>query len=321
MIKKLSKILLPLAIVIAAFIIAQSLHHFIPKRVAGVLPIEQAGIRAINYINQSALKGKGYASLADVNEARLYEIRFKIEGDKEDKAYNAYITKDAGMIYFQGAEVSKEISSSEIWQRPEPPKSDIPQAQLFVMSFCPYGNQAEQLMMPVVNLLKNKANIELHYVIYSNYQGGGPNYCLDKENKYCSMHGIQELHQDIRELCVQKYQKDKFWNFVKEINDNCNAQDVDSCWEDVAKKAVVDVRAVKTCQNNESLTLLAQEVILNQQSKVQSSPYLTINGVEYQGDRTSDAYKKGICSAFNSQPEECSKTLSSEDGSIAGGCE
>ena len=78
-------------------------------------------------------------------------------------------------------------------------------------------------MMPVVELLKDKADIQLHYVIYENYQGGGSKYCLDKDNKYCSMHGIQELNQDVRELCVQKYQGDKLWNFVKEINAKCTS--------------------------------------------------------------------------------------------------
>ena len=75
--------------------------------------------------------------------------------------------------------------------------------------------------------------------IYSNYNGGGATYCLDKENKYCSMHGIQELNQGVRELCVQKYQPDKLWDFVMKINKACSASNADTCWEAVAKTAGV----------------------------------------------------------------------------------
>jgi len=45
------------------------------------------------------------------------------------------------------------------------------------------------------------------------------------------MHGIQEVNQDVRELCVWKYQKDKFWSFLKEINKSCSSQNADTCWE------------------------------------------------------------------------------------------
>ncbi|MBU1975201.1 MAG: GILT family protein, partial [Nanoarchaeota archaeon] len=77
-----------------------------------------------------------------------------------------------------------------------------PQIDFYVMSYCPYGNQAEEAIEPVYQALKDNAIFNPRYVWYSNYQGGGPNYCLDAESKYCSMHGIQEANQNIRELCV-----------------------------------------------------------------------------------------------------------------------
>lgn len=320
--KNITKYLLPAAIIIAALIIAQALSHFIPERVPeGALSSKEAGIKAINYLNQVLLKGQGYALLTDVSEARLYNIHFKVEGDEQDKEYDIYLSKDGKIAYLQGQGIPEAISSSEIWEQLESLKTDTPLARLFVMSFCPYGNQAEELMMPVANLLGDKADIELHYVIYSNYGGGSPDYCLDKEAKYCSMHGIQELNQGVRELCVQKYQKDKFWDFVKEINSNCNYQDVDSCWENIAKKVGLNTQQIKTCQKNEALDLLAKEVELSAKYGIKGSPQLIINGVEYSGTRTSDAYKAGICSAFNSAPTECSQTLSTEGGSASGGCE
>ena len=217
--------------------------------------------------------------------------------------------------------VQNAQTQTEPQQKPIP-KSDKPKVELFVMSFCPYGNQAEELMMPVVKLMGTKADIGLDYVIYSNYQGGGPNYCLDKESKYCSMHGVQEVNQDVRELCVAKYQKGKFWDFVKEINASCTAQNVDSCWEKIATKLGIDTAKIKSCQQNEALTLLENEVSLSQKYGVQGSPQLFINGVEYLGTRTADGYKNAICSAFNTQPDECKQVLAETTASQtpSGGC-
>ncbi|HDM05737.1 MAG TPA: hypothetical protein ENG34_00480, partial [Candidatus Aenigmarchaeota archaeon] len=133
----------------------------------------------------------------------------------------------------------------ELPRRQEASKFDAPDREkanvkFFVMSFCPFGNQAESGLEPVYRLLKDKVEWEPHYVIYSNY-GGYPNYCLDEEEKYCSMHGIQELNQDIRELCVWKYyDHDTWWDFVIRVNKECNSRNADECWEPIAKEVGID---------------------------------------------------------------------------------
>jgi len=179
----------------------------------GLLSAEEVAKKAIDYINENFLRGNAKAELVSVSDENgLYRLQLKI-GDRE---YTSYVTKNGKLLFPEAIDLVP----------PEPkeiPKTQKPDVKLFVMSFCPFGNQAEEMLMPVVDLLKDKADIELHYIIYSNYASGYPDYCLDKENKYCSMHGIGELHQDVRELCVWKYQRDKFWDFVKEINENTSA--------------------------------------------------------------------------------------------------
>jgi hypothetical protein len=43
-------------------------------------------------------------------------------------------------------------------------KSDKPELKFFVMSFCPFGNQIEDALRPVFDLLKNKVAIVPHYI-------------------------------------------------------------------------------------------------------------------------------------------------------------
>jgi len=316
--KNITKFLIPIAIVIGALVVAQGLYQINSSRIPGALSKDKAAQKAMDYINTVALKGETTASLEEVSEeSGLYKIKLKVQ----DQEYESYVTKDANLLFVQGTRISGQETSDNSSEPQSFSKSDKPDVKLFVMSFCPYGNQAEELFMPVFALLGDKANIELHYVIYSNYQGGGSTYCLDKENKYCSMHGIQEVNQDVRELCVEKYQADKFWDFVKAINAGCTAQNVDSCWENVAKNAGLNVNQIKTCQKNEALTLLAQETELNKTYSISGSPQIIINGTEYQGARSAEAYKAAICSAFNSAPDKCSQTLSGDAGSASGGCQ
>lgn len=327
MIEKLTKNLIPLAIVAAAVVIAGAVIYINisnpscpEKEKEGVLTIQEAGEKAINFINQNILKGQATASLVNIiEESGLYKLTFTIE----DREFTSHVAKDGKLLFLEGVDLDQESPSSpgeESEPSQETPKTEEPNVKLFIMSFCPFGNQAEELMMPVVELLGEKVDIEPHYVIYSNYGGGGPEYCEDEDNKYCSMHGIQELHQGVRELCVYKYQKERFWDFLKEINKNCSSQNADTCWEAVAKNMGIDVQKIKDCQKNETLSLLEEELALNKKYGVGGSPQLFINDLEYKGERNSEGYKTGVCAAFQDPPEECQKDLGNDGGSVEGGC-
>ena len=155
--------------------------------------------KTIKFINQNLLQGQGKAVLKSVEEsADLYKLKLDINGQELD----SYVTKNGELLFPKAINMDETPETPEQPQAQDIPQTDIPDVKLFTMTFCPYGNQAEDAMHPVVEALKDNIEVEPHYVIYSNYRGGGPQYCLDDENKYCSMHGIQELNQDVRELCV-----------------------------------------------------------------------------------------------------------------------
>ena len=132
----------------------------------------------------------------------LYSVRFKVA----DREYDSYVSADGKLLFPESISLegnnAKSVSSLE-----DIPKAEKADAKLFVMSFCPYGNQAEDLMKPVIDLLGDKANIEVRYIV-------------SKEgDNYTSLHGEAELNQNVREICVAKYQYDKYWDFVLGINE------------------------------------------------------------------------------------------------------
>lgn len=198
-----------------------------------------------------------------------------------------------------------------------------PQIDFFVMSYCPYGNQAEEGIEPAYQLLKDKAIFKPHYVIYENYGGGGSDYCL-ADGTLCSMHGIQELNQDVREACVNKYMGiAKWFEFALAMNKDCTSQNADSCWEPVANKLGFDIAKIKKCQADEAVTLMKADKELGDKLKVSGSPTIFIDGQSYSGGRTPEAYKQGLCAAFETQPTECSTQLAGAETTTTtatGGC-
>jgi glutaredoxin len=229
-----------------------------------------------------------------------------------------FISADAQKAY----EAQQEAALAEMRSKMGVVTTDNkPQIDFFVMAYCPYGNQAEEAIEPVYQLLKSKAIFNPRYVIYSNYGGGGPTYCLDAESKYCSMHGIQELNQNIREMCVNKYMGiDSTFKFMLAMNAQCSSSNADTCWEAVAKGLGLDTAKIKTCEAGEGLALVKAQKDLGDLAGVSGSPTVFIDGVEYSGARTAEGFKTGLCNAFTTKPSECSTTLESGAAATTGSC-
>ncbi len=183
-----------------------------------------------------------------------------------------------------------------------------PQVDFFVMSYCPYGNQAEELLKPVFEKLKGKAKFNPRYVIYT--QGTGC-YTDEDGTKLCSMHGGVELNEDIRELCVFKMGGEEAWfNFATAMNKKCNYKNADDCWEGVAKEIGLDVEKIKSCFEENKIKYAREQYELNKLLGVRGSPTLFFDGEEYNGARSSNAYLQAICSKFDSEkPEACNENV------------
>jgi glutaredoxin len=193
-------------------------------------------------------------------------------------------------------------------QAPSAPKVDKPDVKLFVMSYCPYGLQAEKAMLPVMKLLGSKADITINFVDYI-------------------MHGEKEVYENLRQYCIQKEQRGKFYNYLL-----CFVQSGD--YEKCLSEAGVDRGKLEACMNstdraynitnllNDRSTWLNGyypqfpiESDLNDLYGVRGSPTLVINGQQVSVARSPEAYKQAICNAFNNPPSECSTTLSNQQTS------
>ena len=277
--------------------------------------------KGVAFIKEQVLKQNPSAKIT-LDKVETYHAMVKATVTIDTEKVELYITSDGKVAFVQPIvidqkEIAKEASTKIV-------KRDKVDVKLFTMAYCPFGNEAETAILPVEVLLRNDVTIEPHYVIYSDYPSKDQlkDYCWKADDKYCSMHGINELKQDVRELCIYKYNKSSFWNYIKLVNQDCTVDNIETCWKNPAKTLNIDTAKIETCLKSEGESILATEKALNDKYQVTGSPMLLINEAEYQGDRTSEGYKTGICNGFKKQPKACSQTLatSSANAPASGSC-
>jgi len=274
---------------------------------AAAITQEQASAKAASYIN-SVLQGNVTAKILSINESSgLYNLQIDVGG----QPYDSFMTKDGKMLFPSGINLEhppqQAAAGAGTASQAAIPKSDKPKVELFVMSLCPYGVQAEEIMKPVADLLGSRADIKVRFIA----QAG------DSINSTQSLHGSNETKQDLRQICIMKNYPDKYWNYLSAFDSNCypdwyasqNASALESCWKSTETAQGIDSAKIDSCVNSESLAMLKSDEQAAGAYGVSGSPTLMINGATYNGARTSDGYKSAICSAFNNPPAECSQNV------------
>lgn len=253
----------------------------------------------VETLDYSSAKGKELYNIAGLVYLPMYLFESKVKDD-------------AGFSKVQGAIVQKGDYYALIPQaigatyNPEAIKSDKPTVELFVMSYCPFGTQAEKGILPAVKVLGDKIDFKIRFVSYV-------------------MHGEKEVKENLNQYCIQKEQPDKYLKYLAcFLNDSIgqgSASAISSCLTqtgiDTAKldlcKTAADTQfnVMKNFDEKTPTSKFDIDVALNDKYGVQGSPTLIINGDVSGAGRDSASYLAAICSAFNTVPSECQTQLSS----------
>lgn len=310
---KLSKILIPLAIVIAGLLVAGALVYINQGKVGekaseGTSP-QQVAEKAINYINQNVLQQGTTASLVNVTEENgVYKFRLKI-GENE---YDSYVTKDGKLLFTEGINIEEkkpETSAEQPKTCEDIKKSDKPLLEAFVVSNCPYGLQMQRVLYEAVkNIPSLEENIKVEYI--GAIEG----------NKITSMHGDNEAQENLRQICIREEQADKYWSYIGcYIQKGGTEGGTDSCLVSVN----VDKTKLNACMTDTTKGLKYAKADFGSQTKygVSGSPSLFLNGEKVSefdfGGRTAEAVKTLLCCGFKTEPGTCSQKLT-EDSAATG---
>jgi hypothetical protein len=266
---------------------------------------EAVAEKTITYINTNLLQSGTTATLNSVKEENdLYVINMTISG----QSFASYVSKNGELFFPQAFDttvtVPKPADTTEPAVTPTTVKSDKPKVELFVMSHCPYGTQAEKGILPAVQKLGNKIDFSIKFVYYA-------------------MHGEKEVKEEMAQVCLMNEQNSKYFSYL-----TCflNTSDSASC----QTSAGIDKAALASCvakldkqynvtalYNDQSSWLSGRYPLFNvfkadnEKYSIGGSPTLVINGAQAESSRSPAAYLATICGAFNTPPAECESQLSS----------
>ncbi|MBN1325852.1 hypothetical protein JW977_02625 [Candidatus Falkowbacteria bacterium] len=270
---------------------------------------DEAQAKALSFINNNLVEPGSEVTIDSVTEENgLYKVVVKLSSGQ---TVDSFITKDGTKFFPQVMDIA-EIEKSNNPVATEVPKNDKPVVEVFVMSHCPYGTQIEKGLLPVVEALGDKADIEVKFCDYA-------------------MHGEAEINEELTQVCIKKVAPGNYFTYLK-----CFLKEGKS--SDCLKEINIDQGKLSSCisetDNQFSVTknfkdqstwLSGQFPLFdvykadNEKYGVQGSPTIVINGVQAESGRDSASLLATICSAFNTLPNECTVQLPNETPSAGFG--
>lgn len=177
---------------------------------------------------------------------------------------------------------------------PEANEGAVP-VELYVMSQCPYGVQAENAFAEIVQKFGENIDFRLEFI--------GEN----KGGTLESMHGEAEIMGDIVQACAMKYSPSMWYSLV--LCQNRNPKAVALNGESCAKELGIAWDEIGKCASGpEGQELLAASFKKSDDQKIGSSPTIMIAGKSYEGSRRPNDMMRAICAEYKGEkPTVCSE--------------
>jgi len=272
------------------------------------------GGKTLQYINENMVQPGTMATLTGVRgEKGLYAMDIQYQSQN----MTVYTTTDCSLFFPGPIDLNAPPAAPPAATQQPARRSFRPEADLFVMSFCPYGTQAEETMKPVEDLLGSNADIRIRYITTITGTTTG---------SVQSLHGAGEAYEDLWQVCILNKTPAKFWDYLQIFDRQCyplsqNTTALEACRQNATASLGLDTGAITGCAAGpDGLSLLKADEDDVEAAGVSGSPTLLINSVEYTGARTPDAYKTAVCGSFTSPPAGCNTTLPASADTAGGGC-
>jgi len=180
--------------------------------------------------------------------------------------------------------------------------------ELFVMSQCPYGVQAEGLVKNVIDTFGGEVNLSLRFIANEGANGS-----------FTSLHGQNEVDEDLRQVCIIKYYPEKILNYTFCIA--VNYSNAGSIWERCANESSMSPATIRNCSSGaEGKALMKDNIALSNSLQIYSSPTLLLNNNTMFSTVQADQIRQAVC-AYDPTLRGCNKTLSGAGTTApSGGC-
>ena len=146
-----------------------------------------------------------------------------------------------------------------------------PQVELFVMSYCPYGVQAEQELLPFFEKYGDMIDFKLRFIV-NKKEASAEN--ASGEILFTSLHGETELIENKRQMVISELYPEKLFEYLI-----CRADHLQEAWVHCAKKVKLDVgRITRAVEADQVRLQLVEEIQRTAALNIKGSPTLVIDG-------------------------------------------
>ena len=151
-----------------------------------------------------------------------------------------------------------------------------PTLELFVMSYCPFGVQAEEKLIPIVKEFGNKIDFKLQFIAQEKEEPSAQDI-----TPFTSLHGYPEVAENIRQLLIAQEYPDRYLDYIL-----CRGKKLDKSWEDCADKLGIDVTKIQELFDSpEAKQLFRENIKRAAELGVRASPTILVDGHKFRANQ------------------------------------
>ena len=151
-----------------------------------------------------------------------------------------------------------------------------PTLELFVMSYCPYGVQAEEKIIPTVKKFGDAIDFKLQFIAQEKKEPSAQDI-----TPFVSLHGYPEVAENIRQLLIAQEYPDRYLDYVL-----CRGKKLDKSWEACAQKLGINVARIQALFDApEAEQLFRENIRRATELGVRASPTILVDGHKFRANQ------------------------------------
>ena len=151
-----------------------------------------------------------------------------------------------------------------------------PTLELFVMSYCPYGVQAEEKLLPIVKEFGDEIDFKLQFIAQEKKEPAAQDI-----TPFTSLHGYPEVAENIRQLLITQEYPDRYLDYIL-----CRGKKLDKSWEDCAEKLGIDVVKIQALFDSpEAEQLFRENIKRAAELGIRASPTILVDGHQFRANQ------------------------------------
>lgn len=147
-----------------------------------------------------------------------------------------------------------------------------PTLEFFGMSYCPFGIQAQEIIIPIVKKFGDKIDFKLRFIAEEKDTVSNQDI-----TPFISLHGYPEVAENIRQLLIAREYPEQYLDYIL-----CRGKKLNKSWEDCAKKFGINVEKIQRLFDTpESEQLFRENIKRAAELSIKASPTILVDNHKF----------------------------------------